>query len=156
MNHIYNLFLIIHSWNRWLILIAGIILFTSLIIALTKHKPSDTTIKVSSITFLSSLHLQLLIGLVLYLFLSPFTQAAFRDFGAAMGDSGLRFWAIEHTLLNILGVVLVQMGYSKSKRTINDKASQKTLLMWMGIGFILIILAIPMGLMGVDRPWFRF
>lgn len=156
MNHLYNLFLIVHSWNRWIILIAGIILFFSLIYALTKREPSNRTIKISSITFLSSLHLQLLIGLVLYIFLSPLTQAAFRDFGAAMGNSGLRFWAIEHTLLNVLGVILVQIGYSKSKSAINDKASQKILLMWMGIGFFLIILAIPIGLMGVERPWFRF
>lgn len=112
--------------------------------------------KTLALTFLSSLHVQLLIGLLLYIFLSPLTQAAFNDFGSAMKNSELRFWAIEHTLLNLIGIVLAQTGYSISKRKIGDQAKQRTLLIWTGIAFLIILLAIPMGIMGVERPWFRF
>jgi heme A synthase len=156
MSNLYYIFLLIHSWNRWIVLIAALVLFTSLIITLSKRAQNNKAIKISSITFLSSVHFQLLVGIILYFFLSPYTQIAFNDFGSAMGNSELRFWAIEHTLLNLIGITLIQVGYSKSKKTVNDRANQKTLLMWMGLGFILIILAIPMGLMSAERPWMRF
>ena len=45
---------------------------------------------------------------------SPMTQAAFADFGGAMGNSVMRFWAVEHifgmlvaSLLMLLVSVLV-------------------------------------------------
>ncbi|MEY2637389.1 MAG: hypothetical protein RLZZ197_1867 [Bacteroidota bacterium] len=47
-----------------------------------------------------SLHTQLLIGLVLYLALSPVTTAAFADFGAAMKDSATRLILVEHVTVN--------------------------------------------------------
>lgn len=156
MGNFYNLFLIIHSWNRWIILLSGVVLLVTLIYSLSKSQIFSNTLKAMALTFLGSLHIQLLIGIILYVFLSPFTQAAFNDFGSAMKNSGLRFWAVEHTLLNVIGIFMAQIGYSISKRKIDDKAKQKTLLIWMGMAFLIILLAIPMGIMGVERPWFRF
>lgn len=156
MGNLYNLFLIIHSWNRWIILLSGLVLLVTLIYSLSKSQKFNKVMKTLALTFLGSLHIQLLIGIVLYFFLSPFTQAAFKDFGSAMKNPELRFWAVEHTLLNVIGIILAQIGYSISKRKINDQAKQRTLLIWMGIAFFVILLAIPMGIMGVERPWFRF
>lgn len=156
MGNLYNIFLIIHSWNRWIILLSGFVLLLALIFSLSRSTKYNAASKALATTFLSSLHIQLLIGIILYVFLSPFTQAAFNDFGNAMKNSGLRYWAIEHTVLNVIGIVLAQIGYSISKRRVNDKAKQKTLLIWMGIAFLIILIAIPMGIMGVERPWFRF
>lgn len=156
MGNLYNIFLIIHSWNRWIILLSGFVLLLALIFSLSRSTKFNAASKALATTFLSSLHIQLLIGIILYVFLSPFTQAAFNDFGNAMKNSGLRYWAIEHTVLNVIGIVLAQIGYSISKRRVNDKAKQKTLLIWMGIAFLIILIAIPMGIMGVERPWFRF
>jgi len=156
MGNLYNLFLIIHSWNRWIILLSGLVLLVALIYSLSTSKKFSNALKTIALTFLGSLHIQLLIGIILYVFLSPITQVAFNDFGSAMKNSGIRFWAVEHTLLNVIGIVLAQTGYSISKRKIDDKAKQKALLIWMGIAFLIILLAIPMGIMGVERPWFRF
>ena len=109
-----------------------------------------------ALTFIISLHVQLLVGILLYFILSPLTEAALNDFGAAMKNSGLRFWAVEHSILNLVGIILAQIGYSKSKRKIQEKSKQKTLLIWTSIALFLILLVIPMGIMGVERPWFRF
>ena len=50
-----------------------------------------------------ALDLQMLLGLLLYGMLSPFTRQAMQDFGAAMRDSTLRFWAVEHLTMMLGG-----------------------------------------------------
>lgn len=156
MQNLYSLFLFLHSWNRWLIVMSGLVLITLLITYLSTKKTYNTTVKTFAITYLSSLHFQLLIGLILYFFISPFTQLALSDFGEAMKNADLRYWAVEHTFLNLLGIILAQVGYSKSKKRLESNSKMKTLLIWNSIAFLIILLAIPVGIMGVERPWFRF
>jgi len=106
--------------------------------------------------FILSLHVQLLLGLLLYFVLSPFTAEALRDFGAAMKDGILRFWAVEHTLVNIIAIGLAQTGSILVKKRNDDRKKHKTTLIWTLIAILLILAMIPMGMMGVERPWFRF
>ncbi|HLN53021.1 MAG TPA: hypothetical protein VK212_04890 [Lentimicrobium sp.] len=156
MQTFYSLFLFLHSWNRWLILLSGLLLIILLISYLLSNKAYNSVIKANVITYLSSLHLQLIIGLILYFVLSPFTQLALNDFGAAMKNPDLRYWAVEHSFLTLIGIVLAQTGYSKSKKKPDDKSKLKSMLIWNSIAFFIILLAVPIGLMGVERPWFRF
>jgi hypothetical protein len=156
MQNLYSLFLLLHSWNRWLIVVSGLILIAMLITYLSSNRQFNSAVKATALTYISSLHLQLLIGLIFYFFISPFTQLALNDFGEAMKNADLRYWAVEHSLLNIIGIALVQIGYSKSKKKTVSKEKMKTLLIWSSIAFLIILLAIPMGIMGVERPWFRF
>lgn len=156
MGSIYNITLFIHSWNRWIVLILGIALIIRLISSISGTKQFTSGIRQLAVFFVISLHLQLLIGLILYFFLSPLTQVAFNDFGNAMKNSGLRFWAVEHLMLNVIGIALVQIGYTRSKKIPSDSKKLKSLLIWTSIGLFIILLAIPMGIMGVERPWFRF
>jgi len=60
--------------------------------------------------FMITLDLQLLLGLVLYFVLSPFTTQALNDFGAAMRNAPLRFFAVEHVTLMLAAVILVHVG----------------------------------------------
>ena len=56
-----------------------------------------------------TLDMQMLLGLILYLVLSPFTAEALRDFGAAMKSPGLRFFAVEHLTLMLGAATLVPL-----------------------------------------------
>ena len=156
MNSLYSITLFLHSWNRWLILIAGLIVIASAIRGLTSKSDYSPFQRRWSLIFLSSLHLQLLIGFVMYFFLSPFTIQALSDFGAAMKDSVLRFWAVEHTFVNLIAIALAQTGSILVKRISDSAGKHKRTLIWTGIAMILILAMIPMGMMGVERPWFRF
>jgi hypothetical protein len=100
-----------------------------------------------------SVHLQLVIGLILY-FISPVVQSALTDMGAAMKDTQLRFWAIEHIATNIIGIILITIGYSTAKRASTDKAKFTRTAIFYLIGFILIMSAIPWPWSRVDRGWF--
>jgi len=156
MNSLYNITLFLHSWNRWLIIVAGVIVIAAAIKGLTAKSDYSPFQKRWSLIFLSSLHLQLLVGILMYFFISPVTALALSDFGAAMKDSVLRFWAVEHTLVNIIAIALAQTGSILVKRISNSAGKHKRTLIWSGIALILILAMIPMGMMGVERPLFRF
>ena len=93
--------------------------------------------------FMISLHIQLLIGLALYFFLSPITQLAFADFGAAMKDSGTRLIAVEHISVNIIAVVLATVNNAKNKKAIADAAKHKNALIFTIAALVLILSRIP-------------
>ncbi len=152
----YTFTLFLHSWNRWLILVAGIIVLFSAITGLYAKAGYSPFQKKWSLIFLGSLHLQLLVGLVLYFFLSPITMLALSNFGAAMKDPVLRFFAVEHTFVNIIAIALVQTGSILVKRSASSMGKHKRTVIYTGIAFILILAMIPMGMMGVSRPLFRF
>jgi len=152
----YNFTLFFHSWNRWLILIAGIIVIAAAIKGLSSKTDYTSFQKKWALVFLGSLHLQLLVGLIMYFFISPVTAQALSDFGGAMKDSVLRFWAVEHAFVNVVAIALAQTGSILVKRRSDSAGKHKRTLIWSGIALILILAMIPMGMMGVDRPLFRF
>jgi hypothetical protein len=97
-------------------------------------------------------HLQLTFGLVLY-FVSPKVQVAFQNFGGAMKDANLRYFAVEHLSLMIIGIVLITIGYSKGKRSTDTVQALKNVWLWYGIGLILILSRVPFpGMYGTG--WF--
>jgi len=155
MNSIYSVTLFLHSWNRWLILVAGLIVIAGAIKGLSSKSEYSSFQRKWSLVFLSSLHLQLLIGLLMYFFVSPVTMLALSDFGAAMKDSALRFWAVEHAFVNIIAIAIAQTGSILVKRRNDSTGKNKRTLIWTGIALLLILAMIPMGMMGVERPWFR-
>ena len=89
---------------------------------------------------LIAVHLQILLGLILY-FISPNgISAASSGF---MKDATMRFQIIEHPLTMIIAAVLITIGYSKSKRQVNESKGLTTVLIYFGIGVLLILLRIP-------------
>ncbi|GAP42741.1 hypothetical protein TBC1_11880 [Lentimicrobium saccharophilum] len=156
MDSLYTFSLYLHSWNRWIILIAGLLSIAMALKGLRERTAYSGTNRNLSLLFISSLHLQLLLGLLLYFILSPFTLQAMNDFGAAMKDSTLRYWAVEHSLLNIIAVILAQAGSILIKRTADSRVKHRKTLIWSGIALLIILLMIPAGIMGPERPWFRF
>ena len=84
----YTAVLILHSWLRWAALALGIVATMS---AFTDRAGGRTDR--AGLLFMMALDTQMLLGLLLYLVLSPVTAAALKDMGAAMHVSSLRFFA---------------------------------------------------------------
>ena len=79
----YTLVLAIHSWLRWVALVAAVGAIA------TTAADRSTTIRTGradmwGLGLMIALDIQMLLGLLLYLVLSPFTTEAMADFGAAM------------------------------------------------------------------------
>ena len=91
----YNAALHIHSWLRWAVLLFGLLAVARAVAGRAAGRgPAPTT--GSARAFTGMLDLQMLIGLIMYFALSPITSEGMRDMGAAMANTGLRFWAVEH------------------------------------------------------------
>src|SRR2546422_7211417 len=105
----YTLVLALHSWLRWAALVAGVAAtFTSF--SDRSGSTGSSRADMWGLVLMTLLDLQMLLGLLLYLVLSPFTAEAMRDFGAAMKSPGLRFFAVEHLSLMVVAVVLAHVG----------------------------------------------
>ena len=87
--------------------------------------------------------IQFLIGMILYAFVSPFTKAAFADFGAAMKNADLRFYAVEHILMMVIALVFVHIGKSKSKKAVASWKKHRAAAIWFGLALVLILVGIP-------------
>lgn len=133
----------LHSTFRWLILLLAIVVITKYLIGWLGNKSWQKSDNILGIIFTSVFDLQLLTGLVLYFFVSPFTQAAFADFGAAMKNPELRFYAVEHLTLMIIALVLVHIGRAKSKKAKTDKSKFKIAALFFTIAIAFVLAGIP-------------
>lgn len=132
----------IHTFLPYLIFIA---LAASLILSLMKRNnagPLDSLTKRFYLFTLIFTHTQILLGIVLY-FVSPITKNAMEDFGAAMRESAIRFYAVEHVLTMILAAVAITIGNSKAKKATTGKKAYNSILLYFTIALILILIRIP-------------
>jgi prepilin signal peptidase PulO-like enzyme (type II secretory pathway) len=93
--------------------------------------------------FTITMDVQLLLGLILYFVLSPITGIALQNFGAAMRDSTLRYFAVEHLLMMVLAVVAVHVGAVMIRRRHDDRSKYVQGAIWMTLSILLILVGIP-------------
>lgn len=122
----------------------------SLVITLVKYvagwignKPWSKIDNLLGVVFTSLMDIQLLLGLSLYFFLSPLTKIALADFGAAMKDNNLRFYAVEHFSIMLVAVVMVHIGRAKSKKAKTDIGKFRIVSIFFIIALGLILGGIP-------------
>jgi len=155
-SEMYSIVLTLHSLVRWIVVILALAAVVRAFIGwLGKQAwtPLDDRL---GMWYTISLDVQLLLGLVLYIFLSPLAQAAFRDFGAAMSNPVLRFFAVEHILTMVVAVILAHVGRALSRRATEAQARHRRAVILYGLATLVILVAVPWPFMtGVGRPWIR-
>ncbi len=140
----YEIFQLIHKTLFFVVVILGLIVLVRAAMGLTSKSEFTDTDRKLGLFFLISNHTQLLIGLVLYLFLSPFGIKAFTDFGSeVMKIAEYRKIAVEHIFTNIIAIALITVGYSKNKRATDAIVRHKNALIFFGLGLILLLSRIP-------------
>lgn len=139
----YNEFLLLHNTLRWLLLISLVITLVKYLTGWMGNKPWAKIDNLLGVVFTSLMDIQLLLGLSLYFFLSPVTKIALADFGAAMKDDNLRFYAVEHFSIMLIAVVLVHIGRAKSKKAKTDSGKFKIATIFFLIALALILGGIP-------------
>ncbi len=151
----YNILLRSHSGLRWVLL--GLLLtaiFRSVSGMSSGRKFEALDDKLSLFSLISA-HIQLLLGLTLY-FISPLVKAAMEvGMGAAMKDSMLRFWLVEHIFGMIIGIALITIGRIAAKKAATDKEKFKKIAIYFGLGLFLILATIPWPFREhLGRGWF--
>lgn len=147
----YPFLLSTHNILRWVVVLVGVLAIVRALIGLFGKRPFTSLDNRLSLIFTISMDVQVLLGLLLYGIFSPLTTGAFADFGAAMGESELRFWLVEHISVMLVALGLAHVGRSRAKKAANDQAKHKQIAIFFTLAFLAVLLATPWA-----RPFLRF
>jgi hypothetical protein len=153
---VYTTVLLLHSWVRWIVILAGLLAVGRAYVGWLGGKPwTRADDRVSSI-FARVLDVQFLLGLLLYLVLSPITWAAFRDFGGAMANRALRFWAVEHIFGMFIGVALAHGGVARLRKLSPEARRHRVAAVFFTLAMLAILASIPWPGSPAGRPLIRW
>jgi hypothetical protein len=143
--------LTVHSLLRWVVLLAGLVA-VGLGIAGWRGRSWQPVDRIAGRAFIGTLDLQLLIGLLLYVVLSPTVGSAMANIGEAMRDSMARFFLVEHPLGMVAAIALAHVGNVRIKKSADDAQRHRTAAIFFGLALLLILLSIPWPGMPAGRP----
>jgi len=149
----YTTVLMIHSWVRWLALIAAV--GATFAAVRGKVQGTDSLADRWGLFAVTAVDVQMLLGLMLYLVVSPNMQEIRAHFGEAMKNAQLRFWAVEHISAMFAALVLVHLGRVLARKARTLGAKRTRLLVCFGLATVLMILGTPWPGMPAGRPLFR-
>ncbi len=152
----YTIVLTLHNILRWVVLIAALLTIIRSINGLRFKRGWTASDNKASMWYVSFLDIQLLLGLLLYFVLSPVTTAALQNFGGAMGNSSVRFFLIEHSVMMFIAVVVAHVGRTLVKRAADAAAKHRRNAIWMAISIIIVLASIPWPFYPAARPLLRF
>lgn len=138
-----------HSGLRWILLVLLIAATTN---AFKKWKNNEKFVdldnKLSLFTLIFA-HIQLLLGLFLFLKSGKVILS-----GLDMSSAIFRFFTVEHTLGMLAAIVLITIGRIQSKKITNDALKHKKIFVMFLIALILILISIPWPFRELGANWF--
>ncbi len=133
----------LHSWTRWILILCILVL---LIRSLSAYRKStvygNIDLRLATSLFWV-LNLQFVLGLALYLFFSPITQAGFGNLSEAFSDATLRFFVIEHPLAMFLAIGAGHSGLKKARLATDPRKKHGQILKGVGACLFFILVGIP-------------
>ncbi len=147
----YEAFLKTHSYLRWVVLILALITVVKYLIGWLQKKSFTASENKISLFYSIAMDIQLIVGLVLYLFLSPITNSFHID----MKDTFSRFWGMEHITMMILSVALVHIGRVVVKKAKTDAARFSKGTIYFLLSLLIMLVSIPWPFLEIiGRSWF--
>jgi len=143
-----------HSGLRWVALILLLVAIVKAFAGMSGNKPFTTGDKKLALYTLISMHLQFVIGLILYImgkWYQALPEGATEDMIKVH-----RFFSMEHISGMLVAIILITIGNAKSKRGATDKAKFKSIAIFFTIGLVLILACIPWPFMAkfANLGWF--
>lgn len=132
--------LFFHSVIRYFILLFAVVVVVQSLIGMMNKKKFVKSNKQGALVLLIFCDLQLLLGLCLY-FLKGWANVL--TSGGAMSTTYNRFWAVEHGVGMIVAIVLVHIGYSATKRNMDDDRKFKRLFWCSFIALVIFVATTP-------------
>lgn len=85
-----------------------------------------------------SLHIQLLLGLILY-----YTSGNVSFDAGWIKNPILRFYGMEHLMGMLIAIILITIGRKVAEKQDSAAKKHKKILIWYSIGLLLILASIP-------------
>ena len=149
----YSTVLTIHSWIRWIAIVAGV--GATLAALRNRARTDDSVADRWGFVLIMALDIQLLLGLLLYFVVSPNMRAILDNFGGAMKDPALRFWAVEHVTTMVVAVILAHVGRVLARKAATPSAKRTRMIICFGLATLLMMVGTPWPGMMNGRPFFR-
>ena len=140
---LYVILLTLHNLNRWLVLLAGLWAVVQSLAGQGGTLPFTPAERRPVALFMGTLHLQLLLGLLLFAYAGMQKIPLFAD-----GRSSFQW---EHLGLGVLAAVFGTLASTQSRKAATEQGKYRAALLWSGLAFVLVLLAMPW-----FRPLFRF
>ncbi|MBO6879530.1 hypothetical protein [Winogradskyella sp.] len=133
----------LHSGWAYLVLLVLILATLNALVKFFGDKEFDAKDFRISLFTLITMHIQLLLGLILW-----FTKGYFDEMtvGEVMKSEAVRKLAVEHPVTMLIAVALVTIGYSKHKKKLVSKPKFKVLAIFYTIALALVLYMIPWNL----------
>jgi hypothetical protein len=141
----------VHSILRYFILFFALIVVIQSLTGLMGKKKFVKTNRIMALFLLICCDIQLLLGLILYY--SKVLSTGILSSGTVMTDPANRFWAVEHSAGMLIAIILVHIGYTFTKRNMDDDRKFKRLFWCTFIALGIFVAMIPWeGKQVVGRP----
>ncbi|MCE9672824.1 hypothetical protein LY474_33965 [Myxococcus stipitatus] len=152
---LYPTVLWLHSWLRWGVVLLGLAALGGALVGWGRGRGWTGTDRRLQVACVSAFDLQMLLGLLLYFGLSPFTPVATGSLRAAMGVATLRFFGIEHPTVMLLAVVAVHGASALSQRASTPEGRHRVWALGLLVAMGLVAVGIPWAGLSHGRPLFR-
>ena len=139
----YALLRIVHSYWRWAVLIAAVIVFVRSTTGFWRKREWTRADESAVRRFIGVLDFQFLLGVVLYFGFSPFWTATYYSFAETMSDQGSRFFGIEHQTAMFVAVAAAHIGRDRAKRLSSGPGRHRTVWLALLVFFVIVFWAIP-------------
>lgn len=133
-----------HSLLRYALLLALVYAFVVNLRGVLQQRPILTGERTITILAMVLCHVQLVLGGILY--------AMDYSMIDQMDDPYRRFWKFEHISMMIVAIALITVGRMLSKRAKDERTKQMRIVVFYGLGLLLILLAIPWPFRDEFRP----
>jgi hypothetical protein len=150
---LYTIVLELHSIVRWLIILAALFAIIRALTGLSFRRGWMKMDDQAGLWFTMFLDIQVLLGIILYFFLSPFTKDALINFSVAMSDPTKRFFSVEHIAGMIIAVVVAHVGRALSRKAPTAIQKHRRALIWFALAVLIILASIPWPFLSYGRPW---
>ena len=136
----HNFFVHLHSGFRYLVFILVVLAIIFSLTGWLANRPFTALNKRVNLFALIAAHIQLLIGVVL-LFISPYVH--FNN--SAMKNTVTRYFTVEHWVGMLVAIILITVGYSKSKKMLLPAGKHKVVAIYYLVALVIIVATILAG-----------
>jgi len=152
----YSVVLALHSLVRWAVVAGALASAGVAAAAWLSGRPAGRAGRVAGVAFVAAADLQVLLGLLLYFFFSPFAPAALSHPVAGLTEAGFRYWFFLHPVPAIGAAVLAHVGRVVSRRGEEGDARRRQLAAVYAAAVVLLAIAMPWPFFAFGRPLWPF
>jgi len=130
----------LHSGLRYIVFILVLVSIIQSLLGWLSQKPYTELNRKINLFSLISMHTQLLVGIVIF-FLSPLVMFN----SGTMKNDVTRYFSVEHWVGMLIAIVLITVGYSKSKKLILPESKHRIVAIYNIVAFLIVIGTIVAG-----------